>query len=77
MFKNKVFSDITSHFSDLCIAATKQWTQDVSFTNADNWDAGRVPCAQDKVIFTDEVGWTKASLRVKTLTFFVMHVGLD
>ncbi|XP_072032510.1 protein amnionless-like [Amphiura filiformis] len=39
---------------DLSAGATKQWTRDVGYNNAANWDVGRVPCAQDKVIFTDQ-----------------------
>ncbi len=47
----------------------------MSYTNTDNWDVGRVPCAQDKVIFTDEVGWTKAVLVIQEAQSQTLHFG--
>ncbi len=42
-------------FLGVCSCSSKQWIPDVNFNNPQNWDGGKLPCANNRIIFPDTV----------------------
>ncbi|XP_071798371.1 protein amnionless-like [Asterias amurensis] len=42
-------------FLGVCSCSSKQWKSNVNFNNPKNWDSGKLPCANNRIVFPDTV----------------------